>query len=50
MTVARFERVALVPGTTLRGPALLVEYSSTVFVAPEWRCTVDADANLRMTR
>ena len=48
--VPRYERDALEPGTTLRGPALLLEYSSTVFVPPGWVAIVDAHANLRITR
>jgi N-methylhydantoinase A len=48
--VPRYDRDALGPGTRLRGPALLLEYSSTVFVPPGWAATVDAHANLRITR
>jgi N-methylhydantoinase A len=48
LTVPRHEREALAPGTRIEGPALLVEYSSTVLVAPGWRAEVDADGNLRV--
>jgi N-methylhydantoinase A len=48
--VPRYEREALPPGTRLRGPCLLVEYSSTVLVAPGWRGGVDAEGNLRLKR
>jgi N-methylhydantoinase A len=44
------ERDALPAGAALRGPALLVEYSSTVLVAPGWEATVDRDRNLRLGR
>jgi N-methylhydantoinase A len=50
LRVPRHERAGLPPGTSLWGPALLVEYSSTVLVAPGWRLVVDADANIRMVR
>jgi N-methylhydantoinase A len=50
MDVVRYERDALPPGTTLRGPALFVEYSSTVLVPPGWRAVVDAQKSLRITR
>ena len=48
--VPRFDRDALTPGTTQRGPALLLEYSSTIFVPTGWIAAVDAHANLRITR
>jgi N-methylhydantoinase A/oxoprolinase/acetone carboxylase beta subunit len=32
----------------VRGPAVLVEYSSTTVVAPGWIATVDAAGNLRL--
>ncbi len=47
---ARYERDAIPASATFEGPALLVEYSSTVLVPPEWRGTVDHDGNLRLTR
>jgi N-methylhydantoinase A len=47
---ARYERDAIPASATFEGPALLVEYSSTILVPPEWRGTVDHDGNLRLTR
>ena len=46
--VSRHQRTSLPPGTRLAGPALLVEYSSTVLLPPGWRGSVDADRNLRL--
>ena len=50
LLVPRHQRETLAPGTTLRGPALLLEYSSTVLVPPAWRARVDSEGNLRLTR
>ena len=50
ITAARYERDALPPGATFRGPALLVEYSSTILVPPDWQARVDGDGNLRLVR
>jgi N-methylhydantoinase A len=50
LLVPRFERERLAPGTALPGPALLLEYSSTVLVPPGWRARVDGDGNLRLAR
>jgi N-methylhydantoinase A len=50
LRVARYERDLLAPGTVVHGPALLVEYSSTILVPPAWSATVDAESNLRITR
>jgi N-methylhydantoinase A len=50
LPVARYQRETLAPGTVLRGPALLLEYSSTVLVSPAWRARVDGEGNLRLTR
>jgi N-methylhydantoinase A/oxoprolinase/acetone carboxylase beta subunit len=46
----RYEREALSPGTMFVGPALAVEYSSTIFVPPGWRGRVDGDRHLHLTR
>ena len=46
----RYERDALSPGTELVGPAVVVEYSSTIFVAPGWRGRVDAARHLHLAR
>lgn len=50
LRLPRYEREALLPGTRLRGPCLLVEYSSTVLVPPGWAGGVDAEGNLRFVR
>lgn len=43
-----YDRETLTAGTRLVGPAIVVEYSSTTVVAPDWTSTVDGDGNLRM--
>ncbi len=43
-----FERESLAAGSRVRGPAILVEYSSTTVVAPGWSATADGAGNLRM--
>jgi len=50
LLVPRRQRESLAVGTVLRGPLLLLEYSSTVLVPPDWRARVDGDGNLRLTR
>jgi N-methylhydantoinase A len=42
------ERDSLAGGARVRGPAVIVEYSSTTVVAPDWSASVDRDGNLRM--
>jgi N-methylhydantoinase A len=44
------DRGSLAPGAVLRGPAIVVEYSSTTVVAPGWIARVDDERNLRMAR
>ncbi|MFN2376373.1 MAG: hydantoinase/oxoprolinase family protein [Candidatus Binatia bacterium] len=44
------DREKLAPGTVVQGPAVLVEYSSTTVVAPDWSAVVDGEGNLRLTR
>jgi N-methylhydantoinase A len=41
-----YERERLRPGDTFAGPAVVVEYSATTFVAPDARVTVDGFRNL----
>lgn len=41
-----FDRYALAPGETLRGPAIVEERESTLVVGPRGRVRVDAHANL----
>jgi 5-oxoprolinase (ATP-hydrolysing) len=43
-------RAALAPGARLRGPALIVDDTSTVVVEPGWSATVTDDGMLRLTR
>ena len=43
---AIFHREQLTPGMYFKGPALIVEYSSTTTVAPGWRGEVDAWGSL----
>ncbi len=50
LRAARYGRDRLPPGTVLAGPALLLEYSSTILVPPGWRAVVDGESNLRITR
>ena len=48
LRTAIYARESLAPGSRVRGPAVVVEYSSTTVVAPGWSATVDADRNLVM--
>jgi N-methylhydantoinase A len=41
-----YDRARLVPGTEFRGPAVVIEYSSTTAVAPDFVCRVDEFSNL----
>ncbi len=43
-------RADLEPGSVLRGPAIVAEYSSTAYLPPGWRLWVDALDNLRLER
>jgi len=47
---AVYERVKLNPGTEFHGPAIVVEYSSTTVVPPDFFCRVDYEGNLILTR
>ena len=44
-----YDRVRLLPGTILRGPAVVTEYSSTTVVPPDFSCRVDAYLNLTLS-
>jgi len=44
-----FRRERLLPGNRLGGPAVVVEYSSTVYVPSRWECRVDRRENLVLT-
>ena len=41
-----FEREKLLPGNKIDGPAIIVEYSSTIVVPPESTVEIDAYENL----
>jgi N-methylhydantoinase A len=41
-----YERQRLAAGARLRGPAVIVEYSATTVVPPDWGCRVDEYLNL----
>jgi N-methylhydantoinase A len=45
-----YDRERLAAGARLRGPAVIVEYSSTTVVPPDFRCEVDKYLNLILTR
>ena len=49
LDTAIYERTKLAPGTEFRGPAVVVEYSSTTVVPPDFRCRVDREGNLILT-
>ncbi|MBI3896402.1 MAG: hydantoinase/oxoprolinase family protein [Acidobacteria bacterium] len=44
-----YQREKLLPGTRLEGPAIVVEYSSTTIVPPDFVCGVDEYRNLVLT-
>jgi N-methylhydantoinase A len=48
--VPRWERDRLRPGQRLQGPALVTETVATTWLAPGWRCDVDAYGNLLLQR
>ena len=41
-----YDRARLIPGMRFRGPAIVVEYSSTTVVPPDFHCAVDGMLNL----
>lgn len=45
-----YDREKLGPGMKIRGPAIVVEYSSTIVVPPDFSCSVDEHFNLRLVR
>jgi N-methylhydantoinase A len=45
-----FDRARLAPGNAFAGPALVVEYSTTTVVPPDFRCRVDERDNLILER
>ncbi len=48
-TGALIDRDALRPGNAFEGPAVVVEYSTTTLVPPDYACRVDAWGNLILT-
>lgn len=50
LQVKRFWRDALGGGTTVSGPAIILEYSSTTWVPPHWTVAVDRWGSLLMSR
>ena len=47
---ALFDRAELPVGWAIAGPAVIVDASGTTLVAPGWRATIDAQANLMLDR
>ena len=45
-----YRRADLVPGDTVRGPALIVEPQTTTFVSPRFDARIDTAGNIVMTR
>lgn len=45
-----YDRQRLAPGARLRGPAVIVEYTATTVVPPDFTCTVDRHLNLVLKR
>ena len=41
-----YRRDGLLPGNLVTGPAIVVEFSSTVYIASGWECRVDRRGNL----
>jgi len=46
MTAACYQREHLEPGNRVAGPALVLQYDSTVLLAPGWTASVDQSGNL----
>ncbi len=49
-TTTVYDRDRLRPGARFRGPAIVVEYSSTAVVPPDFECVVDGRGNLVLAR
>ena len=43
---AVYEREKLMPGVTIKGPAIVTQYDTTTVLPPEWRAQIDAIGNL----
>jgi N-methylhydantoinase A len=50
LTTPFYDRERLAAGTSLAGPGIVLEYSSTTVIPPDYRGRVDADSNLILTR
>lgn len=50
MDTAIYDRARLPPGAEFQGPAIVVEYSSTTVVPPDYRCRVDDLGDLILKR
>jgi N-methylhydantoinase A len=50
LDTAIYERTRLDPGTEFHGPAVVVEYSSTTVVPPDYHCRVDREGNLMLRK
>jgi N-methylhydantoinase A len=46
MATGCYQREQLEPGNRIAGPALVLQYDSTVLLAPGWSASVDAFGNL----
>lgn len=46
VATACYQRELLEPGNCITGPALVLQYDSTVLLAPGWSASVDAFGNL----
>jgi N-methylhydantoinase A/oxoprolinase/acetone carboxylase beta subunit len=44
-----YERADLNPGFVLQGPAIVEEWTTTCFIPPGWRATLDEFGNLLLT-
>jgi N-methylhydantoinase A len=48
--VSVFDRDYLLAGNQINGPALIIEKGSTTLVSPDFKCEIDRNGNLLMTR
>jgi 5-oxoprolinase (ATP-hydrolysing) len=45
-----YQRTALTPGTTISGPAIIIEQNATTIVAPEWKAEITPSLDLLLSR
>jgi N-methylhydantoinase A len=43
---AVYEREKLVPGVSMKGPAIVTQYDTTTVLPPEWQARIDVIGNL----